>query len=70
MVNTIPLTAGSELADGRRRGHKLVVVDPFCSNAASKADEWLPVKPGTDGALALAMLHVMVSELGIYDVPS
>jgi anaerobic selenocysteine-containing dehydrogenase len=69
MVNTISLTAGSELADGRRRGHKLVVVDPFCSNAASKADEWLPVKPGTDGALALAMLHVMVCELGMVDVP-
>jgi anaerobic selenocysteine-containing dehydrogenase len=69
MVNTISLTASSELADGRRKGHKLVVVDPFCSNAASKADEWLPVKPGTDGALALAMLHVMVHELGMYDVP-
>lgn len=68
MVNTISLSASSELADGRRRGHKLVVVDPFCSNAASKADEWLPVKPGTDGALALAMLHVMVHELGVYDV--
>jgi anaerobic selenocysteine-containing dehydrogenase len=67
MVNTISLSAGSELANGRRKGHKLVVVDPFCSNAASKADEWLPVKPGTDGALALAMLHVMVCELGIVD---
>jgi len=69
MVNTIALSAGSELADGRRAGHKLVVVDPFCSNAAAKADEWLPVKPGTDGALALAILHVMVHELGAYDVP-
>jgi anaerobic selenocysteine-containing dehydrogenase len=69
MVNTISLTASSELSEGRRRGHKLVVVDPFCSNAASKADEWLPVKPGTDGALALAMLHVMVCELGVCDVP-
>jgi anaerobic selenocysteine-containing dehydrogenase len=67
MVNTISLSASAALADGRRQGHKLVVVDPFCSAAASKADEWLPVKPGTDGALALAMLHVMVHELGIYD---
>lgn len=68
MVNTISLTAAAGLAEGRRRGHKLVVVDPFCSHAASKADEWLPIKPGTDGALALAMLHVMVCELGVYDV--
>lgn len=69
MVNTISLMASSELADGRRNGNKLVVVDPFCSNAAAKADEWLPVKPGTDGALALAILHVMVHELNVYDGP-
>lgn len=68
MVNTIALMAAAGLAEGRRRGHKLVVIDPFCSHAASKADEWLPIKPGTDGALALAMLHVMVCELGVYDV--
>lgn len=68
MANTLALTAAAGLAEGRRRGHKLVVVDPFCSHAASKADEWLPIKPGTDGALALAMLHVMVCELGVYDV--
>jgi molybdopterin-containing oxidoreductase family molybdopterin binding subunit len=67
MVNTIALSASSELATARREGAKLVVVDPFCSVAASKADEWVPVKPGTDGALALAMLHVLVSELGIFD---
>jgi len=68
IVNTICMTAGSALADGRRKKKKLVVVDPFCSNAAAKADEWLPIKPGTDGALALAMLNIMVCELGIYDV--
>ena len=68
MVNTIPLLAASGLANSRREGTKLVVVDPFCSNAAAKADEWLPIKPGTDGALALAMLSIMVKELGIYDV--
>jgi len=67
VVNTIPLVSGPALAKARREGRKLVVVDPFCSHAAAKADEWLPIRPGTDGALALAMLHVMVSELGIYD---
>jgi molybdopterin-containing oxidoreductase family molybdopterin binding subunit len=67
VVNTIALLAAPHLADARREGAKLVVVDPFCSYAASKADEWLAIKPGTDGALALAMLKVMVHELGIYD---
>ena len=67
-MNTIPLVSGHALAERRRQGAKLVVVDPFCSNAAAKADEWLPLKPGTDGALALAMLNIMVYELGIYDV--
>ena len=69
IINTIALNAASELADRRRQGAKLLVIDPFCSNAAAKADEWLPVKVGTDGALALAMLSVMVNELGTYDVP-
>jgi len=68
IVNTIPLVSAPALARSRRKGRKLVVIDPFCSHAASKADEWLPIKPGTDGALALAMLSIMVSELGIYDV--
>ncbi len=67
MVNTIPLASSNRLAKARRAGAKLVVIDPFCSHAASKADEWVPIKPGTDGALALAMLKVMVHELGIYD---
>ncbi len=41
---------------------KVIVVDPRLSNAASKAHEWLPVKPGTDGALAAAVAHVMLTE--------
>jgi len=68
LAETIPLHAAHELAEARRKGAKLVVIDPFCSNAASKADEWIPIKPGTDGAMALAMLNVMLNELKIYDV--
>ena len=68
IVNTVPLISSPNLAEARRQGTKLVVIDPFCSNAAAKADEWIPIRPGTDGALALAMLHVMTHELGIYDV--
>jgi anaerobic selenocysteine-containing dehydrogenase len=43
----------------RERG-TVIAVDPRLSNAASKANEWLPVKPGTDGALAGAIAHVLL----------
>ena len=67
LAETIPLHTADMMAEARARGAKMVVIDPFCSNAAAKADEWIPIKPGTDGMLALAMLNVMINELGIYD---
>jgi molybdopterin-containing oxidoreductase family molybdopterin binding subunit len=56
-------------ADARVRGMKMVVVDPLCNFAAAKATEWVPLRVGTDAALALGMCNVMVNELGIYDGP-
>ncbi len=44
------------------RGAKLIVVDPRFSTAAGKADYWLQIKPGTDLALMLAWLHVLIYE--------
>ena len=41
---------------------KIAVVDPRLSATAAKADEWLPVIPGEDGALAVAMAHVILVE--------
>jgi len=56
--------------DGLANGAKLVLVDPRCTETAQKALEyggrWLPIKPGTDGALALALANVIISE-GLYD---
>jgi len=66
-VGGSPNLITQKMADARIRGMRLVVVDPVCSTAASKADEWLPIRPGTDGALALAMLNVLLNEAGIYD---
>ncbi|MFA7248974.1 MAG: molybdopterin-dependent oxidoreductase [Dehalococcoidia bacterium] len=43
-------------------GAKLVVVDPYMSDTAARASEWLAVRPGTDGALALAMAHVIIRD--------
>ncbi len=43
-----------------KRKAKLIVVDPRRTKTAAKADSWLQIKPGTDGALALGMIHVML----------
>ncbi len=54
-------------ADARVSGTKLVNVDPHMSAGPEKADTWLPIRPGTDAALALSIAYVLVHELGIYD---
>jgi anaerobic selenocysteine-containing dehydrogenase len=41
---------------------EIAVVEPRLSATAAKADEWLPVKPGEDGALAVAISHVLLTE--------
>jgi len=41
---------------------KVVVINPRYSVTASKADEWIPINPGTDGALAMAMAYVIIRE--------
>jgi anaerobic selenocysteine-containing dehydrogenase len=46
----------------RRRGAKLIVIDPRKTTLAAKADCWLRVRPGTDGELAMAMIHVLIEE--------
>ncbi len=51
---------------GRENGAKLVVVDPNFSYTASRADEWVPIRPSTDGAMALAMAHVIIRDK-LYD---
>src|SRR3954453_19651512 len=46
----------------RDRGGRVVVVDPRRSRTAELADEWVPIRPGTDALLLFAMVHVLVSE--------
>ncbi|WP_406317962.1 nitrate reductase subunit alpha [Streptosporangium sp. NBC_01639] len=50
------------MAEARYRGQKVVVVSPDYNDAAKFADEWLAIRPGTDGALAMAMGHVLLRE--------
>ncbi len=61
-------TQVQELADALSHGAELVVVDPRFSTAAGKARYWLPIKPGTDLALLLAWMHVILGE-GLEDAP-
>ncbi|MBI4321393.1 MAG: molybdopterin-dependent oxidoreductase [Chloroflexi bacterium] len=60
-------TNAQKTADARARGMKLVVIDPMCGSAAAKATEWVPIRVGTDAALALAMANVLLNELRIWD---
>ncbi len=48
------------------RGARLIAVDPRLTRIAARADVWLQLRPGTDAALALGMLNVIVNE-GLYD---
>jgi anaerobic selenocysteine-containing dehydrogenase len=43
----------------REKGARVLCIDPLRTRTAAQSDEWLPVRPGTDAALALGMMHVM-----------
>lgn len=67
-----PLIANSDgmyghwMVDLMRRGSKLIVVDPRLTWVAYKAEHWLQIRPGTDAALALGMIDIIVKE-DLYD---
>ena len=54
------------IEEARRKGARLVVIDPYRTKTAGLADEHLAINPGTDLALALGMMHVILS-LGLED---
>ncbi|MET9365136.1 nitrate reductase subunit alpha [Streptomyces sp. NPDC006632] len=63
--SNVPVTRTPDahwMAEARYRGQKVVVVSPDYADATKFADEWLHPHPGTDGALAMAMGHVILSE--------
>jgi len=55
------------IAEARRNGAKLVVIDPYKTRTAGCADWYLPINPGTDAALALGLMHVILGE-GLHDL--
>ncbi|MFA7553490.1 MAG: molybdopterin-dependent oxidoreductase [Spongiibacteraceae bacterium] len=50
------------IRDLRKRGGKVIVIDPVKTQTAQQADQWLPIKPGADAALLLAVAHVLFAE--------
>ncbi|WP_433500319.1 nitrate reductase subunit alpha [Sphaerimonospora sp. CA-214678] len=63
--SNVPVTRTPDahyMAEARYRGQKVVVLAPDYNDAAKFADEWLAPHPGTDGALAMAMGHVILRE--------
>lgn len=58
---------GRDLLEGVKKNKaKLIVIDPRCTPLAARADMWLRIRPGTDAALVLGMLHTVISE-ELYD---
>jgi anaerobic selenocysteine-containing dehydrogenase len=58
--------SGHWVVDLMKQGAKLIAVDPRFTWAASRAEVWLQVRPGTDGALAMGLLNVIINE-NLYD---
>ncbi len=54
------------LMAAKEAGARIVCLDPRLSNTAAQAHEWLPIRPGADGALLLGIMNVLVQE-GLYD---
>ena len=54
------------LAKFKRSGGRFISINPIRTGYSAIADEWVPIKPGTDGALLLALIHELI-KLGLYD---
>ncbi len=55
-----------ELSKFKRGGGRFVSINPVRTGYSAIADEWIPIKPGTDGALLLALIHELIKQ-GLYD---
>ena len=56
-----------QAAEARARGCRQVTFDPMLSAQASKAQEWVPIRVGTDGAAALCLVNIILNELNTWD---
>jgi anaerobic selenocysteine-containing dehydrogenase len=64
--SSMPMGNLKKILDAKDRGARLMVIKPAMQPDAAKADIWVPIRPGTDGALALAVLNVIIND-NLYD---
>jgi len=69
MIHYDTMNVAQHIAENRPGKIRVVVVDPMAGYAASKAEEWVPIRPGTDAAFLLGMINLLLNEYGIYDAP-
>jgi anaerobic selenocysteine-containing dehydrogenase len=51
-----------KILEAKAKGVKVLCIDPIRTRTAEQCDEWIGIRPGTDGALALGMMHVLFAE--------
>lgn len=54
------------IVNAQKNGKKIIAIDQMKSDIASRADQWIPIRSGTDGALALGLINIVISE-ALYD---
>jgi anaerobic selenocysteine-containing dehydrogenase len=55
------------MANARRRGMKHVAIEPWMGMPGRNSDEWVPIRPGTDAALALSITNLLLNDYDLYD---
>lgn len=55
-----------KVIEAKKKGKKVIVIDPIKTHTAKIADQWIGIRPGTDGALALGIANLMFKK-GLYD---
>ena len=63
---TTPIRSRSRSRSSSARGGRFISINPVRTGYSAIADEWVPIRPGTDGALLLALTHEMIAQ-GLYD---
>lgn len=65
-ITDSPPFAFHEIMKAKKQGKKIITIDHMKSDMANRSDEWIPIRSGTDGALALGLINIIIKEK-LYD---